>query len=214
MKPTNGSRPYSGSVFAARAVPLVFALTFLSLILSFEGARAIASLDVSVGIDTSLDDGQQATFGSNPVVGLGVSLPLSDGGGRVFLDVARITASGSEFPTDPTFEMDDTKTRVMPLTFGFRASSAGRDPEARVRVWVGMAWQTLFTAYDPPDGDRINRSTTGLSLEVRPEIVLGPDMALWVRQRFSFARGIAFDDRLPDLDFGASRFEVGLEWKP
>ncbi|MCI0637187.1 MAG: hypothetical protein L0206_25220 [Actinobacteria bacterium] len=182
------------------------------LLLSADLARAHLAVDLGGGVLVPFDDEQRDTYGTAPVLTLGVAAGLGGERTWAFLDVGFVPDSGGEFSPDPTFENDEAETRLVPITLGVRTDFVPPTLESRASCYGGIAWQTILTRWESPFGDAESTPTFGLVFELRPEVRVASRYSVWLRQRVAFL-GNAEYDLARDLNYSSSTLEAGLSWR-
>lgn len=165
-------------------------------------------LEVGAGGLIFFDQQQRDLYGVIPVVQLGLSQAFGAGRHRAFLEVGYSEFEANELGDDPTFEWT-TRTRIMPVNVGLRWDTS-RSPTMPLRLLLAVAWQTVFSTWGGPQRDRMNATTFGLLLEIRPEYQIGSAWRLWLSQRFSLQGDTAYGGPLGELNYGGSTLELGL----
>lgn len=158
------------------------------------------------GLVFPLQEDHKEIFG--PAAGFNVGYAARFGERRwLTLETGLTTAAGDLGRDDPTFEAP-VRYWLMPFNLGIRgmAGEAGNP----VRFGLGIAFQSALAWQKRPNGSTRPTAVTGLLVDVRPEIPLGPRWTLWFRQRLALlSRSSRGDD---NVDHSAAHTQVGFSF--
>jgi len=187
-------------------------MALLAAVVAALAATAPAAADVRVeaggGVFVPFDRDHREVYGSSPAFTLGISSAFGTRGSRVFLDVGHVRGSGDELTFDPTFvRAPDAEYRLLPVTLGLRFD-VNSDPDQAFRLFLGLGLRTCFTHWEGIDASE-SAPTLGLMGELRPELRVGNDWTVWVRQRLDLVRDVDYGAPAPLLDYSAGTLEIG-----
>jgi hypothetical protein len=171
------------------------------------------SIETGGGFFLPLDESDRNTFGVAPILNVGVTANLTGNATWLILDTGILRQSGREFRGDGTFDLPSSTYWAFPVTVGVRVNAA-RDGEARpARVYLGLAFRTIFLSYRAPFEERRTDATIGVLLEFRPEFRLSDRTDLFVRQRFGIGTEAGFNNQAPAIDSNGISLDVGVSWR-
>lgn len=191
-----------------------FAL-FLVLSDAPASARTVPlAIDVGAGLFFPGDGDHREIYGTGAAFSLGVSPRLARGDAYITLEAGLVRSSGMEFSNDPTFEAPDETYWLVPLSVGVRANAVRTDPPSPVRLYLGVAGETVLTWWKREGSDSHSTPTIGLSAELRPEVDLSPSMGLWLRTRVSLLGSVRYrESGIPEINYSGNTLQLGLSYR-
>ena len=183
----------------------------IALLVSPAAVRAANMIELGGGVFTPFESDHRDVYGAAPVFAAGFSSRLGDRDTWFFVDVGYTRSSGQELTSDPTFELGDAEYQVVPVNLGVRTDVV-KTPGHPVKLYLGAAWQTVFTRWEDPLLGSDRTPTFGVMFEVRPEFVVSDRWDVWVRQRISFQAGADYPSNL-ELNYSGSLLEAGFGWR-
>lgn len=171
------------------------------------------AIELGTGATVLFDSDMREVFGTPTPWTLGISKQLEHSHSWVLLEAGWIKASGREFIGDPTFEIEDSTFRIIPVSLGVRLALDNKD-SSDLRLFFGLGAQFVFAEWDQPLVGERTASTTGFYMELQPEVALGESLALFLRGRVSALLDASFPDISGDRNFSANTLGFGLRLFP
>lgn len=168
-------------------------LTFFGSTARADSPSNSQALQFSIGPWTLLDPDLREVFGTGVALDLSYAGQLNpDGGPWLEVSTGYYRATGPTSTPDPTFEVDDTVTSLIPVSLGIRNSIGNAAGPLRVYLGAGATW--AFQRWSPPYGDAESASTFGGYLDLRPELRVSRGIHLWARQRLHLLSDNRFEN--------------------
>ncbi len=196
----------SGSAFCAIAACLM--LLFIT-----PAAWAGARFELGGGYFLPFDEDHREAFGAGGGLQVGISASPVDSRAEIFLDVGYLQSTGQDFPEDPTFELDDSKYRLIPVAFGVRADLLQARETQPLALLFGVSFHSIFTEWDSPFGEKESTPVAGVAVELRPEFALSDVWTVWVSQRLTLMGDASYRIRNGDIDFSMSALTAGVAFQ-
>ncbi len=199
----------SGPNLPLRPWPLLaLAIALVCAILVPDAAFAQHRFYLGSGVHYALDSSERDIYEG----GLDLMLAYENGQRKTrrYFEIALGRNDGSEFLTDSTFEIADSRVDSGILTVGLRTDLSTDPAIARFRLFAGIGLSTGYLRYRNPLGDRSSEWTYGLSLELRPEFSLGEHWGIWLRQRITALTPATFDTSPRFSETSLSTFNLDL----
>lgn len=171
---------------------------------------AAHSIEVGVGFHTNFDSDHRNVYGAATALSLGYSAPLTPKNVRLMVEVAYLSASGDEFPTDPFFQRSDASYWVLPLIVGLRTNFVPSQDRQTVAFYGGIGFASMLSGFKDPNGTTYGSPLIGGFIEVRPEFRVSKSLAVWVRQRILVTSSVDYGLVVRDLNYSGATFQVGL----
>jgi hypothetical protein len=131
------------------------------------------------------------------------------------LEVGYVTASGHQFRADPTFEVDEAEFWIVPISMGLETNANSSTSENAVRVWVGVHGVLALTGWDDPMLGDFEAPAMGAALELRPEVPVHRNLALWLSYRLTALSAVEYQGDSGEFVYSAGTMQAGLayDWR-
>ena len=203
-----------GTAFISKAASRL--LLVLSL-LAFGTLGQATPLTVSAGggVYVPLSRELREIYGSGGAFTAALAAPLAENRSRLRLEVGYVSASGRQIEEDPTFELDQNRFWLVPLSLGLETNAHSSGGEDAVRVFVGLHAILAFTGWDDPLLGDFRSPAMGGAFEVRPELPVKRDLALWVSYRLAVLSEVDYrpgGGRVTEFAYTGGTMQGGLAY--
>lgn len=194
--------------------------TSIILLLVLTSVTGVAADSVPVAIDFGggfffpWDGDHRQIYGSGGDFSVGIAPRLPRGDAWITFEVGLVRSEGSEVTRDPTFEPPDETYWLVPIVVGLRANAFAFDPPSRIRLYLGVGVETVFTRWKRDGQDAHGTPTAGVVGDIRPEVDIGRSWSLWIRNRVSILADVRYrDSGIPDLNFSGNSVQLGASYR-
>lgn len=194
------------------------ALTALGLAVSsppLDAREQPMSLGLAGGVHLPSDEDQERVYGDPATFALEWGSQLNDVDTWLDIGVGATRATGPEYASDATFEVDDATLWVVPISAGVRVNPVrSNGAPGDVRVYFGAGVTLAWVRLAPPAtieglGDPDTGLARGFYLELRPEARVTGDWNVFGRARAEILNNVVLRNA-SELNPGGGRFQLGV----
>jgi hypothetical protein len=165
-------------------------------------------LELSAGIHTNLDGDHRQAYGNAGAVSLGYGTPITAGDTHLIAEISYLWNSGKAGQLDPTFETPEPRYWIVPLLLGIRTDLLSSSSNGSTDLYFGLGVLTAFTGYEDPYAGTRTATTLGMMFELRPQVRLSSEIAIWARERLSILSEAKYGTT--QMDYTGATLQLGL----
>jgi hypothetical protein len=170
------------------------------------------TLSAGGGIYVPWSRGLREVYGSGGYVSGGLAFPFSENRSRLRLEAGYVTASGRQIRHDPTFEIGENKIWLVPISLGLETNAHRSTDADAVRVWVGLHAILAFTGWEDPVLGEFKSPAMGGAMELRPEIPIHRNLALWASYRLTVLTEVEYQGGSAEFGYSSGTMQAGLAY--
>jgi hypothetical protein len=192
-------------------------LALVPFLLAFGTLVQAKPLTISAGggVYVPLSRELREVYGSGGAFTAALLAPLVENRSRLRVEVSYVAASGPQIEEDPTFELDENRFWLVPLSLGLETNAHPTGGADAVRVFVGLHAILAFTGWEDPLLGDFRSPAMGGAFEVRPELPVRRDLALWVSYRLAVLSEVDYrpaGGRATEFAYTGGTMQAGLAY--
>ena len=168
------------------------------------------TLEVGAGAFIPLAEEHRDDYGAGAALAFGATSQLTPSGVWLLLDVGVVRNRGQELATDPTFALEEATLWLVPIRVGVRRDLVPPTYDGFPRVYLGVAFQSMWTSSSIPLVETQSSAAFGVSFEIHADVAGNDRWRLWVRQTAALSSSVRIAPVLRRLDTTGAQLMAGL----